>query len=135
MHLPNSWLYFDKAIGRSDPPEPLYCHMNKGICSARLGQYPLAQAYLEGSLAANPQFFPAFKELARQNGMAGNPERCRLLFRPIPKQSRCPQADDLLLGWRLPPLLGNKHAAYEYEAQLRANFLYSDELQTVTTGH
>ncbi|ENW6392243.1 TPA: type IV pilus biogenesis/stability protein PilW, partial [Neisseria gonorrhoeae] len=44
------------------------------------------------------------------------------------------QADDLLLGWKIAKALGNVQAAYEYEAQLQANFPYSEELQTVLTG-
>lgn len=136
MNAPaESLAYFDKALADPTYPSPFIANMNKGICSARLGQYSLAQAYLERSLAANPQFFPAFKELARTKMMAGNLNDADYYFRQYQSKVDVLQADDLLLGWRLATALGNKHAAYEYEAQLRANFPYSDELQTVTTGH
>ena len=88
MNAPaESLAYFDKALADPTYPSPFIANMNKGICSARLGQYSLAQAYLERSLAANPQFFPAFKELARTKNDGRKSERCRLLFPPIPKQS------------------------------------------------
>jgi hypothetical protein len=44
-------------------------------------------------------------------------------------------ADDLLLGWQLSRASGNSQAAYEYEAQIRANYPYSEELKTISAGH
>ncbi|PSJ81489.1 type IV pilus biogenesis/stability protein PilW [Neisseria iguanae] len=126
--------YFDKALSDPTYPSPYVANLNKGICSAKMGQFSLAEAYLERSLAAAPQFPPAFKELARTKMLAGSLNDADYYFRQYQSKVDVLQADDLLLGWRLANALGNTQAAYEYEAQLRANFPYSEELQAVTTG-
>ncbi|WP_373753968.1 type IV pilus biogenesis/stability protein PilW [Neisseria weixii] len=126
--------YFDKALSDPTYPAPYVANLNKGICSAKMGQFSLAEAYLERALAAAPQFPPAFKELARTKMLAGNLNDADYYFRQYQSKVDVLQADDLLLGWRLANALGNTQAAYEYEAQLRANFPYSEELQAVTTG-
>ena len=126
--------YFDKALSDPTYPTPYVANLNKGICSAKMGQFSLAEAYLERALAAAPQFPPAFKELARTKMLAGNLNDADYYFRQYQSKVDVLQADDLLLGWRLANALGNTQAAYEYEAQLRANFPYSEELQAVTTG-
>lgn len=126
--------YFDKALSDPTYPSPHVANLNKGICSAKMGQFSLAEAYLERALAAAPQFPPAFKELARTKMLAGSLNDADYYFRQYQSKVDVLQADDLLLGWRLANALGNSQAAYEYEAQLRANFPYSEELQAVTTG-
>ncbi|MCP1660880.1 type IV pilus biogenesis/stability protein PilW [Neisseria perflava] len=126
--------YFDKALADPTYPAPYIANLNKGICSAKLGQFSLAQAYFERALAANPSFYPAFKEMARSKLMAGQLTEADYYFRQYQSKVDVLQADDLLLGWELATALGNMQAAYEYEAQLRANFPYSEELQTITTG-
>lgn len=126
--------YFDKALADPTYPSPFVANLNKGICSAKMGQYALAEAYLERSLAANPQFSPAFKELARTKMMAGQLNEADYYFRQYQSKVDMLQADDLLLGWRLAQAMGNMQAAYEYEAQLRANFPYAEELQLINTG-
>jgi len=126
--------YFDKALADPTYPSPFIANLNKGICSAKMGQYSLAEAYLERSLAAQPQFPPAFKELARTKMLAGNLNEADYYFRQYQSKVDVLQADDLLLGWKLATAMGNSQAAYEYEAQLRANFPYSEQLQAVTTG-
>ena len=126
--------YFDKALADPTYPSPFIANLNKGICSAKMGQYSLAEAYLERSLAAQPQFPPAFKELARTKRLAGKLNEADYYFRQYQSKVDVLQADDLLLGWKLATALGNSQAAYEYEAQLRANFPYSEQLQAVTTG-
>ena len=126
--------YFDKALADPTYPSPFIANLNKGICSAKMGQYSLAEAYLERSLAAQPQFPPAFKELARTKMLAGNLNEADYYFRQYQSKVDVLQADDLRLGWKLATAMGNSQAAYEYEAQLRANFPYSEQLQAVTTG-
>lgn len=126
--------YFDKALADPTYPSPYVANLNKGICSAKMGQYGLSEAYLERSLAAMPQFPPAFKELARTKMLAGNLNDADYYFRQYQSKVDMLLADDLLLGWRLANALGNTQAAYEYEAQLRANFPYSEELQAVIKG-
>ncbi|WP_165008043.1 type IV pilus biogenesis/stability protein PilW [Neisseria yangbaofengii] len=126
--------YFDKALSDPTYPSPYVANLNKGICSAKMGQFSLAEAYLERALAAAPQFPPAFKELARTKMLAGSLNDADYYFRQYQSKVDVLQADDLLLGWRLANALGNTQAAYEYEAQLRTNFPYSEELQAVTTG-
>ena len=39
--------YFDKALADPTYPSPFIANLNKGICSAKMGQYSLAEAYLE----------------------------------------------------------------------------------------
>lgn len=94
----------------------------------------MAEAYLKRSLAAQPQFPPAFKELARTKMLAGQLGDADYYFKKYQSRVEVLQADDLLLGWKIAKALGNAQAAYEYEAQLQANFPYSEELQTVLTG-
>ncbi len=72
--------------------------------------------------------------MARTKMLAGNLSDADYYFRQYQSKVDALGADDLLLGWRLYNALGNTQAAYEYEAQLRANYPYSDELQTITTG-
>ncbi|ASK28340.1 type IV pilus biogenesis/stability protein PilW [Neisseria chenwenguii] len=127
-----SLAYFDKALADPTYPSPHIANLNKGICSAKLGQFSLAESYLERSLAAAPGFPPAFKELARTKMMAGNLKDADYYFRQYQSKVDVLQADDLLLGWRLAKAQGNAQAAYEYEAQLRANFPYSEQLKEIT---
>lgn len=135
LNRPNEAMaYFDKALADPTYPTPFVANLNKGICSAKTGQFSLAEAYFERSLAAQPQFPPALKELARTKMQAGNLNDADYYFRQYQSKIDVLQADDLLLGWRLARALSNTQAAYEYEAQLRANFPYSEELQAVTTG-
>lgn len=126
--------HFDKALADPTYPTPFVANLNKGICSAKQGQLGLAEAYLERSLAAQPQFPPAFKELARTKMLAGQLNDADYYFKKYQSKVEVLQADDLLLGWKIAKSLGNLQAAYEYEAQLQANFPYSEELQTVITG-
>ncbi len=136
MNNPNaSMAYFDKALSDPTYPDPQVAYMNKGICSAKMGQYALSQAYLERSLAGAPWFVPVYKELARTKLLAGQAREADQFFRQYQSRIDVLGADDLLLGWRISRALGNSQAAYEYEAQLRTNFPYSDELKAITTGH
>lgn len=126
--------YFDKALADPTYPTPYIANLNKGICSTKMGQYSLAEAYFERALAAEPKFFPVLKEMARTKMQAGNLSEADYYFRQYQSKVDALGADDLLLGWRLYKALGDTQSAYEYEAQLRANYPYSDELQTITTG-
>jgi len=126
--------YFDRALADPTYPSPQVAYMNKGICSARLGQYNLAMAYLERSQAADPSFAPAQKEMARVRMMEGNLGEADRPFRQYQSKVDRLSADDLLLGWKIARTRGQTQAAYEYEAQLRTNYPYSPELQEITTG-
>ncbi|KLT72251.1 pilus assembly protein PilW [Neisseria arctica] len=126
--------YFDKALADPTYPNPYVAYLNKGICSAKTGQYSLSEAYLERALATEPRFYPAIKELARTKYLAGQLSDADYYFRQYQSKVDMLSADDLLLGWRLSRALGNIQAAYEYEAQLRANYPYTEELQMITTG-
>lgn len=135
QNRPNeSIAYFDKALADPTYPSPHIANLNKGICSAKMGQYSLSEAYFERALAAAPQFFPVLKEMARTKMLAGNLSDADYYFRQYQSKVDMLAADDLLLGWKIYKNLGDIQAAYEYEAQLRANYPYSEELQTITTG-
>ena len=67
--------------------------------------------------------------------MAGNLHDADYYFRQYQSKVDMLMADDLLLGWKIANALGKVQAAYEYEAQLRTNFPYSEELQAVTKRH
>ena len=125
--------YFDKALADPTYPSPYVANLNKGICSARMGQYGLSEAYLERSLALAPGFAPAQKEMARTKMLEGKLSDADQLFRQYQRRINTLSPDDLLLGWRIARAMGNTQAAYEYEAQLRTNYPYSEELQ-MTTG-
>ncbi|MGF6147124.1 lipoprotein NlpI [Kingella potus] len=136
MNNPNAAIpHFDKALSDPTYPSPQVAYMNKGICSAKMGQYSLAQAYLERGIAAAPDFMPLRKELARTKMLAGQIKEADKLFRQYQSQVDALDAGDLLLGWQLARATGRSQAAYEYEAQLRANYPYSEELQTILAGH
>ena len=136
MNNPNAAIpYFDKALSDPTYPAPQVAYMNKGICSAKMRQYSLAQAYLERGIAAAPDFMPLRKELARTKMLAGQIKEADKLFRQYQSQVDNLDAGDLLLGWQLARATGSSQAAYEYEAQLRANYPYSEELQTILAGH
>lgn len=126
--------YFDKALADPTYPTPEVAQLNKGICSQRMGQYQLAKSYFERALAANPNFIPVKKEMARTSLESGNANEAHNYFAQYLSQIDNPSADDLLLGWKIERSLGNSQAAYEYEAQLRTNFPYSDELGKISTG-
>lgn len=136
LNDPNASIpYFDKALADPTYPNPYVAYMNKGICSAKMGQFSLAQAYLERGLASAPEFAPLQRELARTKLMAGQATEADYYFRKYQSMVDKLQADDLLLGWKISRALGNTQAAYEYEAQLRTNYPYSDELRTITSGN
>lgn len=135
QNRPNESLaYFDKALADPTYPSPHIANLNKGICSAKMGQYSLSEAYLERALAAEPGFFPVLKEISRTKMLAGSLNDADYYFRQYQSKVDVLTADDLLLGWNIYKKLGDNQAAYEYEAQLRANYPYSEELQTITTG-
>lgn len=126
--------YFDKALSDPTYPSPFVAHLNKGICTAKQGQASLAEAYFERALAAQPNFFPVFKELAKLKLSAGNIREAGRYFHQYREHVPLMQAGDLLLGWRLAQASGDERVAGEYEAQLRKKFPYSEELQAVETG-
>lgn len=126
--------YFDKALADPTYPSPQVANLNKGICSSRMGQYGLANAYYERALAVAPWFAPVQKEMARTQMQSGNMRDADYLFRQYQSKVDVLSADDLLLGWKIARALGNSQAAYEYEAQLRANYPYSPELEQTSTG-
>ena len=126
--------YFDKALADPTYPSPQVANLNKGICSTRMGQYGLADAYYDRALAAAPWFAPVHKEMARTKMLAGNLNEADRLFRLYQSRVDVLSADDLLLGWRIARAQGQTQAAYEYEAQLRSNYPYSTELEQISTG-
>lgn len=135
QHKPSEALaFFDKALSDPTYPQPFVANLNKGICSAKAGQYALSEAYLERALAAQPDFYPAIKELARTKMLAGHLSEADYYFRQYQSKIEVLSPDDLLLGWRLSRALGQTQAAYEYETQLRVNYPYSEQLQMITTG-
>ncbi|QEY24903.1 type IV pilus biogenesis/stability protein PilW [Neisseria animalis] len=127
--------YFDKALADPTYPTPYVAHFNKGVCSAKSGQYALADAYFERALAANPEFAPVFKEWARAKWQQGRLSEANSHFRQYLNQTNgLLPADDLLLGWQLAQASGDTRQAAIYEEQLKARFPYSEALQTITTG-
>ena len=126
---------FDIALSDPTYPSPFVAYYNKGICTARLGQYAQGEALLKQAIAANPQFVAANKELARLKMNEGQASSANSYFRIYQSQVSQLSADDLLLGWQISQRMGQMQAAAEYEMQLRANFPYSDELKQMTTGH
>lgn len=126
--------YFDKALADPTYPSPQVANLNKGICSTRMGQYGLADAYYDRALAAAPWFAPVHKEMARTKMLAGNLNEADRLFRLYQSRVDVLSADDLLLGWRIARAQGQTQAAYEYEAQLRSNYPYSPQLEQISTG-
>ncbi|UBQ56157.1 type IV pilus biogenesis/stability protein PilW [Alysiella filiformis] len=135
LKQPNQALpYFDKALADPTYPTPETANLNKGICSSRMKQHNLADAYFLRALAMSPDFLPAIKERARNKLDMGDIAEADRLFRQYQSQINPLLPDDLLLGWRIAKAQDESQAAYEYEAQLRANFPYSDELQSITTG-
>lgn len=129
-----SMAYFDKSLSDPTYPTPEIANLNKGICSSRMGQYNLSDAYFERALRMNPQFIVAIKERARNKLASGDVHAADQLFRQYQSQLNQLMPDDLLLGWKIAKTQGESQASYEYEAQLRTNFPYSPELQSITTG-
>lgn len=132
--LNESLAYFDRALADPTYPTPHIAYLNKGICSARLGQYNLGVSYIQRALSTAPEFAPAYKELARIALQEGKNSEADRLFRQFQSQVERLGSDDLLLGWKIARANGQSQAAYEYEAQLRATHPYSPELQEITTG-
>ena len=104
--------YFDKALSDPTYPSPEISYLNKGICTAKIGQYRQADDFFENN-----------------NLRAADRE-----FRLYQSRVQMLSADDLLLGWKISRADGEMQAASEYEAQLRTNYPYSDELKSIT-GH
>ena len=132
--IADSLAHFDIALSDPTYPTPFIAYYNKGICTARLGQYAQGEALLKQALAANPQFAAANKELARLKMNEGQAALANTYFKIYQSQLQRLSADDLLLGWQISHRVGHTQAAAEYEMQLRANFPYSDELRHMTTG-
>lgn len=126
---------FDAALSDPTYPTPSVAYYNKGICTARLGQYAQGEAFLKQSIAADPKFVAANKELARLKMNEGQIATADNYFRIYQSQVPRLSADDLLLGWQISHRNGQMQAAAEYEMQLRANYPYSDELRQISTGN
>lgn len=127
--------YFDKALDDPTYPAPEVANLNKGICYARLKEFTKADGYFERALNLDPNFVTVLKEWARSKLEQGDIAVADRYFRQY--QSLVDvykSADDLLLGWRIAKALGQSQNAYDYEVQLRENFPYSDELNTIITG-
>lgn len=129
-----SMAYFDRALEDPTYPAPEKTYLNKGICIAKSGQTQMADAYFERALAMNPNFVFVYKERARAKLNDGNISLADEQFRIYQSRVDSLSADDLLLGWRISKAQGKEQNAYEYESQLRENFPYSDELQTINKG-
>lgn len=130
-----SMIYFDKALADPTYPSPEVANLNKGICHARLKEFTKADGYFERALNLDPNFVTVLKEWARSKLEQGDNATADRYFRQY--QSLVDvykSADDLLLGWRIATALGQSQNAYDYEAQLREIFPYSDELNKITTG-
>lgn len=127
--------HFDKALSDPTYPAPEVAYLNKGICHSRLKRYQEADGFFEQALALNPQFVPVLKERARNRLAEGNIKDADHYFRRYQSLINNLNADDLFLGWRIAREQEQEQAAYEYEAQLRADFPYSDELNKIVTGN
>lgn len=126
--------YFDRALADPTYPTPEKTYLNKAICSAKSGQTQMADSYFERALTMNPEFIFVYKERARAKFNNGNINAADELFRVYQSKVERLMADDLLLGWRIAKAQGKEQDAYEYEAQLRESFPYSDELKTISKG-
>ena len=126
--------YFDKALSDPTYPSPEISYLNKGICTAKMGQYRQADDFFENALQMNPDFAPVHKERARAAFENNNLRAADREFRLYQSRVQMLSADDLLLGWKISRADGEMQADSEYEAQLRTNYLYSDELKSIT-GH
>ncbi|XXQ69468.1 type IV pilus biogenesis/stability protein PilW [Neisseriaceae bacterium B1] len=126
--------YFDRALADPTYPQPEVAYLNKGICTAKAGQANMADAYFERALAMNPEFSYVYKEQARAKLESDNTAEADRLFRIYQSRVDALSPDDLLLGWKIARAQGQLQNAYEYEAQLRANFPHSEELQSISTG-
>lgn len=127
--------YFDRALADPTYPTPEIAWLNKGICSARAGEYHLADNYFQRSLAFNPNFVIVFKEQAKAKFNNNQISEADRLFRIYQSRVDVLNPDDLLLGWKIARSLGQSQNAYEYEAQLRTNYPYSEETQSITSGN
>lgn len=135
LNKPNDSIhYFDKALSDPTYPSPEVAYLNKGVCHTKMQQYKLADSYFERALQMNPQFVPVIKERARTQMLAGNIREADRLFRQYQSLVERLSADDLLLGWRLAKMQGQTQPAFEYEAQLRELYPYSNELKSITDG-
>lgn len=130
----DSIAYFDKALSDPTYPAPEISYLNKGICTAKAGQYNMSDIYFEKALQQAPDFAPAIKERARARFLAGNLDAADREFRQYQSRVNVLSPDDLLLGWKISRATGEMQAASEYEQQLRTNFPYSDELKVISTG-
>ncbi|MDK4680691.1 type IV pilus biogenesis/stability protein PilW [Kingella negevensis] len=127
--------YFDKALQDPTYPSPEVSYLNKGICTAKSGQANMADAYFERALQNNPDFVPVHKERAR--AYLGNEKLAEAdrSFRKYQSLVAALNADDLLLGYHIAKANGEDQNASEYQAQLKANYPYSDELKSITSGN
>ncbi|STZ75876.1 type IV pilus biogenesis/stability protein PilW [Bergeriella denitrificans] len=123
--------YFDKALADPTYPTPYVAQLNKGICSAKSGQFALADAYFERALAADAGFYPVFKAWARVKMQQGRLNEALDYFRRYESAAGSLPAEDLLLGWQIYRAAGDILAADRCEAELESRFPYSEELQTL----
>lgn len=121
--------YFDKALSDPTYPTPQVAYLNQGICSAKMGQYRVAEGYFERALSVDPKFLVVRKEMARAYLLEKQLNRANDLFRFYSRYIDVLSADDLLLGWKIAKALGNNQAASEYQQQLQQNYPYSNEWQ------
>lgn len=128
-------VYFNKALADPTYPTPEVAYLNKGLCHAKMNQNGLAEGYFEQALRMNNGFVPVLKEQARLKFNENNLPEADRLFKQYQSKVNLLSPDDLLLGWKIVRAQGETQAAYEYEAQLRQNYPYSEELKAITTGN
>lgn len=126
--------YFDKALADPTYPSPQIAYLNKGICSGKLKQYGLAQAYLERTLNLSPQLGQAWKELARVFWQTGEFAQAQQAWQRYADGLQQWSAEDLWLARQIAASNGQTALAQQYEVQLREQFPYSDELKNINTG-
>jgi type IV pilus assembly protein PilF len=107
-----------------DTPRTL---LAKGVCQARSGQVPAAEATLQRAYELEPSNPAIGVNLAEVLLKRGNLERARFIIRRVNAQAEVVNAQTLWLAARIDHKLGNRDSAQSLGDQLRARFPQSPE--------
>ncbi len=108
--------------------------LTRGICQARAGQWPQAEATLSRAYELDPGNPTTAVNLSEVLLRRGDAERARFYIRRVNTQPDQSNAQTLWLAARIETKLGNRQGASEFGQQLRERFPQSPETLAYQKG-
>jgi type IV pilus assembly protein PilF len=124
---------FDTAIRNPLYSTPAIALTNAGNCSARSGDFKVAELYYQQALRASPQWYPALFGLTELSYRNSRFDDARAYMKSI-NQTATPSAAALLLGVCVEKRLNDRAGESSYLVQLRRLYPEAEETRKAAAG-